>query len=93
MGDIVIHNIAVSLAAFAFFLAIGVVCTFYTRWVQGLYTSDRYGPRLDLFYRSFGKKLSQSKYFLWHTRTIGVGALLTAAVALFELIRSLAKIL
>ncbi len=84
-----VRNIVVGLVAFAFFLAIGVVCTFYTRWVQSIYTSDRWGPRFDLFYRSFGKKMSQSRYFIWHTRTIGVIALLAASVALFELIRNI----
>jgi hypothetical protein len=93
MGSMAVHNLVAGLAGFAFCLALGIVCTFYTGWVQSIYTNDRYGPHLDLFYHSFGKKLSQSRYFFWHIRTIGVMALIAAAVVLFELIRSVASLL
>ena len=91
MWDVVIP-IGVGVLMFGFFLAGGIVCTFYTRWLQRIYTSDRYGPRLDLFYHTFGKRLSQSRYFIWHMRTVGIGALVAAALTLFALVRSLVRL-
>ena len=89
----IVVSIVVSVLMLAFFLAGGILCTFYTRWLQRIYTSDRYGPRLDLFYHTFGKRLSQSRYFIWHIRTVGIGALVAAALTLFALIRGLAGVL
>jgi len=89
----IVVSIVVSVLMLGFFLAGGVVCTFYTRRLQRIYTNDRYGPRLTLFYHRFGKRLCQSRYFIWHVRTAGIIALLAAALTLFALIRGLMRVL
>jgi uncharacterized membrane protein SpoIIM required for sporulation len=71
----------------AFFLAGGIASTFYTRWFQRFMVDRSRGMP------PFVRKVYQSSYFIWQTRVAGIIALWAAALTLFALIRSLARIL
>jgi hypothetical protein len=79
--------IAVAFLLFVFFLAVGIVSTFYTRWLQRITLDRSQGEPL------FMRKVHQSSFFIWNARLAGIIALWAAALTLFALIRSLARIL
>ena len=83
-----VTSILAHLFALAFFLAGGIVSTFYTRWLQRVMVARYSSPGMLQFMR----RVYQSSYFIWETRVAGIGALVAAAVTLWALVRSLARL-
>ncbi len=86
-------RVVIFAVCFVFLGTLGIVCTFYPRWLQRLMTDDRYGSFLDPLYFIFTKRLIQTRYFVWQTIASGLIALLAAAVLLFGLVHELVHLL
>ena len=84
-----ISSVVVFFFGLACYLAVGIVCTFYTRWLQRTIVA-RYSSQGT---SRLMKKIYESRYFIWETRATGIAALIAAAYSLVVLARSLARIL
>jgi hypothetical protein len=92
MRELLIRTI-VSLGAALLFLAFGIVCTFYTRWLQMIVTTGPLGPCGKSSYASMIRRLRESPYFIWHARGSGIIGLIGAGIGLYAFIANLADLM
>ncbi len=68
------------------FAAAGVVCTFWPRAVQRYTLSERYVQLNPAMRWRVLRKCTESRFYIWQLRAIGVLALLAAAIGTYLLL-------